>query len=103
MKKTFLAWSLCLLAVLGFTVAGLAADGKQLFTRCAGCHGADGSKQALGVSKPLKGLSADEVVKDLEGYKAKTFGGKMKSVMEGQAASLSPEDMKALGDYISKL
>jgi len=81
--------------------AALAADGKELYAKCAGCHGADGSKTTM--SKPLKGMSTDAVTKALEGYKAKTFGGAKKGVMEGLAAKLTAEDIKALANYTSKL
>ncbi len=101
MKKLVLMLCLCLgLATVG-VVAGQAADAKSLYARCQGCHGADGSKAALGVGRPLKGLSAAEAAKALEGYKAKTFGGTKKALMEAQAANLSAEDIQALAQYIS--
>lgn len=100
MKK--LAIVLTLSLSLGLAVsAALAADGKALYAKCAGCHGADGSKTAQ--SKALKGQSADALTKSMEGYKAKKFGGAKKAVMEGQAASLSTDDIKALAGYVSKL
>jgi cytochrome c553 len=81
----------------------MAADGKALTAKCAGCHGADFSKKALGVSEVVKGMKADEIVKALEGYKAGTFGGPMKGVMKGQVASYSDEQIKAVADYIAGL
>jgi cytochrome c len=93
--------SLVCLDLAGGTAA--AADGKELYAKCAGCHGADGAKVAMGASKPLKGLSAAEVAKDLAGYKAKTFGGEKKAMMEGVAKGLSDEDIKALADYVATL
>lgn len=81
--------------------AALAADGKTLYAKCVGCHGADGSKTAQ--SKSLKGQSADALSKSLDGYKAKKFGGAKKAVMEGLTAGLSADDIKALAAYISKL
>ncbi len=82
----------------------MAADGAALFAKCAGCHGQDGKTKALGKSAPIAGMSADEIVKDLEGYKAGTLNKHgMGGVMKGQAAALSADDMKALADYISKL
>ncbi|WP_456433638.1 c-type cytochrome [Nitratifractor sp.] len=82
----------------------MAADGQALFTKCQGCHGADGKTKALGKSNPIAGLPADEIVKDLEGYKAGTLNKHgMGAVMKTQAGALSEDDMKALADYISKL
>lgn len=102
MKKlvlTVLA-SFCLgLLVVG---AGQAADGQALYAKCAGCHGADGGKAALGVGKPLKGLSAAEVAQALREYKAKTKAGEKKAIMEAQAARLSEDDIQALAETISK-
>lgn len=78
-----------------------AADAKALYARCEGCHGADGGKTALGVSKPLKGMSAQEVARYLRGYKAKTIGGPQKVVMEAQAQQLSDQDIEALAALIA--
>lgn len=101
MKRLLTILSICLLAAVFFAAQGLAADGKSLYARCTGCHGADGSKKALGSGKPLKGMKAADLQKALEGYKAKTYGGEKKAMMEGQVKDLSPEDMKALADYIA--
>jgi len=82
----------------------MAADGAALYAKCAGCHGQDGKTKALGKSNPIAGMAADEIVKDLQGYKAGTLNKHgMGGVMKGQAAALSDDDMKALADYISKL
>jgi len=78
----------------------MAADGKALTAKCAGCHGADFGKKALGVSKIVKNMSKDEIVKALEGYKAGTFGGPMKGVMKGQVATYSKADIEAVAAYI---
>jgi cytochrome c len=97
----------CILAVLLFVLVlaatGFSADGAALYAKCAGCHGADGTKKALGTGLPLKGLSAADVSKALSGYRAKSFGGEKKAIMESQAQALSPEDIEALAAYISKL
>jgi cytochrome c len=102
MKKLILTLGLGLgISVLAIAT-GQAADAKALYAKCQGCHGADGSKVALGVGKPLKGLKAAEVAKALEGYKAKTFGDKKKAIMEAQAAQMSEEDIQVLAQFISK-
>jgi len=82
----------------------LIEKGKQLFAKCAGCHGPDGKTKALGKSGPIAGLPAEEVEKILKEYKAGTrnvYG--MGMLMKGQVASLSDEDIKALAAYISSL
>jgi len=80
-----------------------APDGKALSAKCAGCHGADFGKKALGVSKVVKNMKADEIVKALKGYKAGTFGGPMKGVMKGQVASYSDAQIEAVAKYITSL
>ena len=81
----------------------MAADGKALTAKCAGCHGPSFGKKALGVSKIVKNMSKDDIVKALEGYKAGTYGGAMKGVMKGQIATYSDDQIKAVADYIATL
>ena len=81
----------------------VARTGEDIFKSCSGCHGADASKKALGKSQVIKGWSSEKIIDALNGYKAGTYGGATKAVMQGQAAALSEEDMKLLADYISKL
>jgi len=92
---------------LSMMVAGatlMAADGAALYAKCAGCHGKDGKTPALGKSAPIAGMTADQVTKDIAGYKAGTLNKKgMGGVMKSQVAGLSDDDVKALADYISKL
>lgn len=91
-----------LVLMLACPLAAPAADAKELYARCAGCHGSDGSKTALGVGKPLKGMSAQDVARYLHGYKTKTIGGPQKAIMEAQAALLSEQDIQALAALISQ-
>lgn len=93
-----LALALCTTAL----AAGPAVDGAALYkAKCASCHGADGSKAVL--SKPVKGLSAADTAKKMEGYKAKTYGGSKKATMENLSSNLSEADIKALAAFIAKL
>lgn len=52
----------------------LAATGEGLYKSCAGCHGADGNKPTGG-STPLRGQSADELLRKMTGYLDGSFGG----------------------------
>jgi cytochrome c553 len=82
----------------------LMADGAALFKKCAGCHGANGEKKALGKSAVIKGLDAAAVAKDLEGYKAGTTNKNgMGGVMKGQVATYTPEQIKEVSEYIAGL
>ena len=75
-----------------------------LYKACAGCHGTKGEKKALGKSDVIGGWDAAKVQEALAGYKAKTRNVHgMGAVMQGQAAKLSDDEIKALGEYISKL
>ena len=80
------------------------AKGKELYAKCAGCHGVDGKTKALGKSEVIAGQNADDLVKKITEYKAgnRNVAG-MGQLMQGQVKSLSDEDIKALANYISNL
>ena len=79
-------------------------DAKGLFTKkCASCHGAKAEKHALTKSQIIQGWKASKTQAALQGYKAKTYGGAMKSIMENKAKHLSDAEIKALADYITSL
>lgn len=101
MKQFALTLALSLCFVLAAAVA-MADEGQALYTaKCASCHGADGSKAVM--SKPVKGLSQEDVSKMMLGYKAKTYGGTKKATMENLISRLSDDEIKALASYVSKL
>jgi len=68
---------------------------------CAGCHGANFEKKALGKSKIVKDMSKEDIVKALKGYKDGSYGGAMKGMMKGQVAALSDADISAIADSIT--
>jgi len=77
-------------------------DGKALFAKCAGCHGADGKTAALGKSAVIAG--AADLETKIAGYKAGTLNvAGMGALMKGQVASMSDADIKAVATYISGL
>jgi len=84
-------------------VAAPLKSGKEIFGACSGCHGADGSKKALGKSHIIKGWNEQKVTDALNGYKGGTYGGSMKGLMKSQASKLSDADIKAVSKYISGL
>src|SRR5215467_2193856 len=65
---------------------------------CAACHGADGNS-AIAANPSLAGQPADYIALQLAHFKA---GIRTNAVMQGMAATLTPEDMKALGAYFSR-
>lgn len=78
-------------------------DGKALFGACAGCHGLNAEKQALGKSQIIKGWDEQKTIDALNGYKDGSYGGAMKGIMKGQVVTKSPEEIKALASFISNL
>ncbi|PLX66639.1 MAG: cytochrome C [Denitrovibrio sp.] len=98
--KKFLITITFLLAVVSFAVAS--ADGEAIYAKCKGCHGADGSKKAMGTGLPLKGQSEDELISKLKGYKDGSYGGAKKAIMASQAKRLSDKEIEEVSEYISK-
>lgn len=90
------------LLIIGATSL-FAADGAGIFKACAGCHGANGEKAALGKSQIIQGWDVDKTIKALTGYKDGSYGGPMKGVMKGQVARLTQPDVKAVAEYIANL
>ena len=86
------------LAVLGLS-SGAMADA---YTKCAGCHGANGEKVALGKSKVISSMTKQEVVDSLKGYQAGTYGGPMKGLMKAQVKGLSAADIDAIAAKVGK-
>lgn len=72
------------------------ARGQQLATTvCAACHGANGASTAS-ANPNLAGQGADYIATQLAAFKS---GARQNPIMQGMAASLSPEDMIAVGAY----
>jgi len=86
------------------TATATGPDGKALFAKCAGCHGADGKTAALGKSAVIAGQSTADLETKISGYKAGTLNtAGMGALMKGQVAGLSDADIKAIASYISGL
>ncbi len=71
-------------------------------TACAGCHGANFEKKAMGVSKVVKDMTKADIVKALKGYKDGSYGGAMKGIMKGQVTSLDNATIEAIANKIGK-
>jgi cytochrome c553 len=65
---------------------------------CSACHGLDGNSAAP-VNPNLAGQQAEYISLQLAHFQA---GIRVNPVMQGMAAALKPEDMKALGIYFSQ-
>jgi len=95
MKKVIL-----ITLIAGFTSL-VAADGATIFKRCAGCHGVNAEKSALGRSQVIAGWPKSKIVNAIKGYKNGTYGGAMKMIMRGQVAPLNDSQIDAVATYIS--
>jgi cytochrome c553 len=70
--------------------------GKQIAgSVCLACHGADGYSP-IPANPNLAGMPAEYIAKQLEYFKS---GKRANAIMQGMSAGLSPEDMRAVGDY----
>ena len=94
MKKT-------LLILLTMSTMIMAADGAALYSKCAGCHGTQGEKKALGKSKIINEMNKEDLIFALNGYKDGSYGGAMKGLMKGQVAKLSDTDVEAIALHIA--
>ncbi|WP_022851260.1 c-type cytochrome [Limisalsivibrio acetivorans] len=99
MKHLLIATAL----IIFIGISAFAASGaEELYkSKCMSCHGADGTKEALGTSAPLKGQSASDILSKLKGYADGSYGGSKKVIMKGQVGRLSEEELKSLADYIA--
>ncbi len=71
------------------------------FAACAGCHGVNAEKKALGKSAVIASWDEAKIVAALKGYKDGSYGGAMKGVMKGQVARLSDADIADLAKKIA--
>lgn len=77
---------------------------EKIFEKCAICHGSNGEKKSLGVSRRIAGMKADDTIKILEQYRVGkrdiySYG----NMMRGQATKLSHENIKKVASYIESL
>ncbi|HWR35345.1 MAG TPA: cytochrome c [Clostridia bacterium] len=95
MKKTVIL----LVFAMAAGSAIFAADGAAIYkSKCAMCHGADGSK-----SNPnMRALNSAEVQKQTEAQLAEATA-KGKGKMPAYASKLSPEEIKAVAAYMKTL
>lgn len=76
--------------------ADIMARGQQIAGAvCVACHGLDGMS-AIPANPNLAGMPEQYIAKQLELFKS---GARKNAIMQGMAANLAPEDMKALGAY----
>ncbi|RDU69690.1 cytochrome C [Helicobacter cholecystus] len=80
----------------------LFAEAPAVYKKCTTCHGVDGKK--VGVApKPIAGLSKQQAIDLLTGYKNKTIKTPKANTMFIQVKNLSNEDINTLAEYIATL
>ena len=78
------------------TKAEVMARGQQIAGAvCVACHGLDGMS-VISANPNIAGMPPQYIAKQLEHFKN---GVRKNAIMQGMAANLSPDDMKALGEY----
>lgn len=91
------------LALVGFSnvqAAGDAATGKALFETCVGCHGINSATNAVpSYHVPLIGAQQGDYV--AAALKAYANGGRTHASMNGNAASLSEQNIQDLAAFIA--
>ncbi len=83
-------------------MAGDVAAGKAKSAVCAACHGAAGIS-AVDMYPNLAGQKKTYLVNAMKAYKTKVRNGGMAMIMQGQAATLSDQDIDNLAAYYSSL
>ena len=80
-------------------------DGQRIYAvKCAGCHGQNGDRAALGKSAIITGQDAGLTIEQLTQYKEGKLDKKgMGGLMKGQVASLDEDDIKSISEYISEM
>ena len=78
------------------TKADIMARGAQIAGAvCVACHGLDGMS-AVSANPNIAGMPPQYIAKQLEHFKS---GVRKNAIMAGMSANLTPDDMKALGEY----
>ncbi len=79
-------------------------EAPAAYAKCKGCHGADGKTKALGKSAVIAGQDKAALIESLKAYQAgtKNVAG-MGSLMQGQVATMSDEEIEAVAEYLSQI
>jgi len=67
---------------------------------CFACHGTGFEKSALGVSRILAEMSAEDIKAALHGYKDGIYGGERDALMINQVINFTDEEIDAIGEEI---
>ena len=84
--------------------ASATPEAPAAYAKCTGCHGANGKTKALGKSAIIAGQDKEALITSLKEYKAgtKNVAG-MGSLMKGQVATMTDEEIEAVAEYLSQI
>jgi len=84
-----------------FCITSIFAQASSLAV-CVACHGDNFEKKAIGVSKVVKDMTKEEIVKALKGYKNGTYGKSLSMLMKGQIEQYSDAELEEFANDIKK-
>jgi cytochrome c553 len=101
MKKMIFTLILVAVASYGWDDA---INGKKLFTKCAVCHGFNGEKSALNLSKPINLMPKFYFIDAIKGYQDGTYGRdpKQKITMKNMVKNLTDSQISDISTFILK-
>lgn len=74
--------------------------GKRLYKTCISCHGVRGEEDNIGIGSTIEKWNKKQIVDALNGYKKRTYGRKMKTIMYNHVRSLNKKKMEQIADYL---
>ena len=79
-----------------------ASNGAALYKKCAGCHGVNAEKRALGRSEIIQGLSQRKIENELFEFRDERVDSD-EMIMKMQVKHFTNDQIKAVSKYISNL
>lgn len=100
-----LAIAVCTVAYLGMPNSAFALDGAALFKSkvCFSCHGQDAKTPMMTTYPKLAGQNADYVYNQMMDIKSGARNNGQTMMMKGIMANVSPEEARAIADWLSSL
>ncbi|CAI6145956.1 MAG: hypothetical protein SPLUMA1_SPLUMAMAG1_00153 [uncultured Sulfurimonas sp.] len=79
-------------------------DARSLYNnKCMKCHGKMGTQKVPATGLEIAGQAKEVLMAKINGYKERRYGGKLRGVMASQVSGLTPKEINAISEYVSKL
>lgn len=79
-------------------------DARSLYNnKCMKCHGKMGTQKVPATGLEIAGQAKEVLMAKINGYKELRYGGKLRGVMSSQVSGLTPQEVNAISEYLSKL